>query len=173
HQAGQKLVTCKWLFKIKEGIEGVQKPRSYAPGEYIYLLLYVDDMLIACKSKAEFGSTKSLLKREFDIKDLEEAKKILGMEIVRDRSRKILRVSRSGYISKILNIFRIDNGKSVQMPLDVDLEALTDPDGYILGDKGAGLSQRESSVSVNMLQNQLVQQLTDTSTDGYFDPFYL
>nr|GFC52722.1 retrovirus-related Pol polyprotein from transposon TNT 1-94 [Tanacetum cinerariifolium] len=23
HQAGQKLVTCKWLFKIKEGIEGV------------------------------------------------------------------------------------------------------------------------------------------------------
>nr|GFC87931.1 retrotransposon protein, putative, Ty1-copia subclass [Tanacetum cinerariifolium] len=26
HQAGQKLVTCKWLFKIKEGIEGVEKP---------------------------------------------------------------------------------------------------------------------------------------------------
>nr|GEY51825.1 TIR-NBS type disease resistance protein [Tanacetum cinerariifolium] len=50
-------------------------------------------------------------------KDLEEAKKILGMEIVRDRSRKILRVSQSGYISKILNNFRIDNGKSVQMPL--------------------------------------------------------
>ncbi|GJR72715.1 argonaute 4A-like protein [Tanacetum coccineum] len=26
HPAGQKLVSCKWLFKIKEGIEGVQKP---------------------------------------------------------------------------------------------------------------------------------------------------
>nr|GEX73138.1 retrovirus-related Pol polyprotein from transposon TNT 1-94 [Tanacetum cinerariifolium] len=49
--------------------------------------------------------------------DLEEAKKILGMEIVRDRSRKILRVSQSGHVSKILNNFRIDNGKSVQMPL--------------------------------------------------------
>ncbi|GKB47534.1 retrotransposon protein, putative, ty1-copia subclass [Tanacetum coccineum] len=69
--------------------------RSYAPGEYIYLLLYVDDMLIACKSKAEIGSTKSLLKKEFDMKELGEAKKILGMEIVRDRSRKILRVSQS------------------------------------------------------------------------------
>nr|GEW78285.1 retrotransposon protein, putative, Ty1-copia subclass [Tanacetum cinerariifolium] len=91
--------------------------RSYAPGEYIYLLLYVDDMLIACKSKAEIGSTKSLLKREFDMKDLGEAKKILGMEIIRDWSRKILRVSQSRYISKILNNFRIDNGKSVQMPL--------------------------------------------------------
>nr|GFA99137.1 retrovirus-related Pol polyprotein from transposon TNT 1-94 [Tanacetum cinerariifolium] len=30
HQAGQKMVTCKWLFKIKEGIEGVQKPRYKA-----------------------------------------------------------------------------------------------------------------------------------------------
>ncbi|GJS67592.1 retrotransposon protein, putative, ty1-copia subclass [Tanacetum coccineum] len=237
HPAGQKLVSCKWLFKIKEGIEGVQKPRykarlvargftqragidynevfspvvrhtsirvilaltackdyeleqldvktaflhgnleeviymrqppgyeqgnkvcllkkslyglkqsprqwyrrfdeymlsngfkrssydscvyyrSYAPGEYIYLLLYVDDMLIACKSKAEIGSTKSLLKKEFDMKELGEAKKILGMEIVRDQIRKILRVSQSVYVSKILNNFRIDNGKSVKMPLD-------------------------------------------------------
>ncbi|GJR37376.1 retrovirus-related pol polyprotein from transposon TNT 1-94 [Tanacetum coccineum] len=91
--------------------------RSYASREYIYLLLYVDDMLIACKSKAEIRSTKSLLKKEFDMKELGEEKKILGMEIVRDWSRKILRVSQSGYVSKILNNFRIDNGKSVKMPL--------------------------------------------------------
>ncbi|GJT51077.1 retrovirus-related pol polyprotein from transposon TNT 1-94 [Tanacetum coccineum] len=91
--------------------------RSYAPGEYIYLFLYVDDILIAFKSKAEIGSTKSLLKKEFDMKELGEAKKILGMEIVKDRIRKILRVSQSGYVSKILNNFRTDNGKSVQMPL--------------------------------------------------------
>ncbi|GJU04440.1 retrovirus-related pol polyprotein from transposon TNT 1-94 [Tanacetum coccineum] len=30
HPAGQKLVSCKWLFKIKEGIKGVQKPRYKA-----------------------------------------------------------------------------------------------------------------------------------------------
>ncbi|GJS04672.1 retrovirus-related pol polyprotein from transposon TNT 1-94 [Tanacetum coccineum] len=205
HPAGQKLVSCKWLFKMKEGIEvrhtsirvivaltackdyeleqldvktaflhenpeeviymrqppgyeqgnkvcllkkslyGLkQSPRhwyrrfdecmmsngfkrssydscvyckSYAPGEYIYLLLYVDDMLIACKSKVEIRSTKSLLKKEFDMKELGEAKKILGMEIFWDRSRKILRVLQSGYIYNILNKFRIDNEKSVKMPL--------------------------------------------------------
>nr|GEX16241.1 retrotransposon protein, putative, Ty1-copia subclass [Tanacetum cinerariifolium] len=55
--------------------------RSYAPGEYIYLLLYVDDMLIARKSKAGIGSTKSLLKKEFDMKELGEAKKILEWTI--------------------------------------------------------------------------------------------
>nr|GEX90347.1 retrovirus-related Pol polyprotein from transposon TNT 1-94 [Tanacetum cinerariifolium] len=54
--------------------------KSYAPGEYIYLLLYVDDTLIACKSKAEIGSTKYLLKKKFDMKELEEAKKILDNE---------------------------------------------------------------------------------------------
>nr|GEY14134.1 retrovirus-related Pol polyprotein from transposon TNT 1-94 [Tanacetum cinerariifolium] len=68
------------------------------------------------KSKVEIGSTKSLLKKEFDMKDLRKAKNILGMEIVRDRSRKILRVSQSGYVSKILNNFRIHNEKSVKMP---------------------------------------------------------
>ncbi|GKC27430.1 retrovirus-related pol polyprotein from transposon TNT 1-94, partial [Tanacetum coccineum] len=106
HPVGQKLVSCKWLFKIKERIEGVQNPRYKARR-------YAD----SCKSKAKIGFTKTLLKREFDMKELGEAKKILGMEIIRDRSRKILRVSQSGYVSKILNNFRIDNGKSVQMPL--------------------------------------------------------
>nr|GEZ31889.1 retrovirus-related Pol polyprotein from transposon TNT 1-94 [Tanacetum cinerariifolium] len=49
--------------------------------------------------------------------ELEKAKKILGMEIVKDRSRKILRVSQSGYVYKILNNFRIDNEKPAKMPL--------------------------------------------------------
>nr|GEW98979.1 hypothetical protein [Tanacetum cinerariifolium] len=91
--------------------------RSYAQGEYIYLLLYVDDMLIACKSRAEIWSTKSLIKKEFDMKELEEAKKIFGMEIVREQSRKIPRVSQFGYVSKILNNFKTDNKKSVKMTL--------------------------------------------------------
>nr|GEV37974.1 hypothetical protein [Tanacetum cinerariifolium] len=102
-----------YLMKSLYGLK--QSPRSYAPYEYIYILLYINDMLIACKIKAEIGSTKSLLKKEFDMKELGEAKKILGMEIVRDRSRKILRVSQFGYVSKILNNFRIDNEKSVKM----------------------------------------------------------
>ncbi|GJS47219.1 retrovirus-related pol polyprotein from transposon TNT 1-94 [Tanacetum coccineum] len=77
-----------------------------------------DDTLIACKSNVEIGSTKSLLEKEFKINDLGEANKILGIEIIRDRSRKILKVSQSGYVSKILNNFRVNNGKSFKIPLD-------------------------------------------------------
>ncbi|GJR71569.1 RNA-directed DNA polymerase, eukaryota, partial [Tanacetum coccineum] len=175
---GQKLISCKWLYKIKEWIKGVQKPRykarvilslipcedyeleqldvktaflhgnleetiymrqppgfeegtgnkvcllkkslyglkqspkqwykrfdvymisngfnrssydscvyfkEFALGMYIYLLLYVDDMLIACKSKSEIEYTKGLLRKEFNMKELGPARKILGMKIVRDR----------------------------------------------------------------------------------------
>ncbi|GJV12522.1 retrotransposon protein, putative, ty1-copia subclass [Tanacetum coccineum] len=55
--------------------------KEFAPGMYIYLLLYVDDMLIPCKSKSETKYTKGLLRKEFDIKEMGPARKILGMEI--------------------------------------------------------------------------------------------
>jgi len=53
-------------------------------GEYIYLLLYVDDMLIAFKSRCAIDKLKKDLSSKFEIKDLSEAKKVLGMEIERD-----------------------------------------------------------------------------------------
>ena len=56
-------------------------------GSYIYLLLYVDDMLIASKSQVEIDKMKAQLNKKFEMKDLGEAKKILGMEISRDKQR--------------------------------------------------------------------------------------
>ncbi|GJU83564.1 retrovirus-related pol polyprotein from transposon TNT 1-94 [Tanacetum coccineum] len=44
--------------------------KEFAPGMYIYLLLFVDDMLIACKSKSKIEYTKGLLQKEFDMKEL-------------------------------------------------------------------------------------------------------
>ena len=44
-------------------------------------------MLIASKNKDEIEKLKTQLNQEFEMKDLGEAKKILGMEICRDRAR--------------------------------------------------------------------------------------
>nr|GEW92759.1 retrovirus-related Pol polyprotein from transposon TNT 1-94 [Tanacetum cinerariifolium] len=74
-------------------------------------------MLIACKSKSEIKYTKGLLRKEFDMKELGPARKILGMKIVRDRGSRSLKVSQSGYVQKILNNYRVDNGKAVFVPL--------------------------------------------------------
>ncbi|KAG8503208.1 hypothetical protein CXB51_001211 [Gossypium anomalum] len=54
-------------------------------GSFAYLLLYVDDILIAAKDKREIRKVKAQLSEEFEMKDLGPAKKILGMEILRDR----------------------------------------------------------------------------------------
>jgi len=42
-------------------------------------------MLIAVRNKTYIQKLKAQLKKEFDMKDLVEVKKILGMEITRDR----------------------------------------------------------------------------------------
>ena len=55
--------------------------RVLSDGFYIFLALYVDDMLVATKNKQEIVKLKSLLSSEFDMKDLGAAKKILGIEI--------------------------------------------------------------------------------------------
>lgn len=51
-------------------------------GSAIYLLLYVDDILIVAKDKSEIEKLKAQLSNKFEMKDLGVAKKILGMEII-------------------------------------------------------------------------------------------
>jgi hypothetical protein len=54
-------------------------------GSFVYLLLYVDDMLIASHDKPLIVELKAQLSHEFDMKDLGPAEKILAMEIQHDR----------------------------------------------------------------------------------------
>jgi transposase InsO family protein len=85
-------------------------------GSMVYLVLYVDDMLLAAKSKFDIQKLKDLLNAEFDMKDLGAAKKILGMEIYRDREKKKLFVSQKSYIQKILSRFGMSNAKPIDTP---------------------------------------------------------
>lgn len=45
---------------------------------YVYLLLYVDGMLLASKDREVIENLKLLLNPEFDMKDLGQAKKDIG-----------------------------------------------------------------------------------------------
>ncbi|TYH50901.1 hypothetical protein ES332_D10G236100v1 [Gossypium tomentosum] len=87
-------------------------------GSFIYLLLYVDDMLIASKSQKEIDKLKAQLNQEFEMKNLGEAKKILGMEISRDRQRGKLCLNQKQYLKKVLQCFGVnENTKHVSTPL--------------------------------------------------------
>ncbi|KAH9801298.1 K(+) efflux antiporter 6 [Citrus sinensis] len=52
----------------------------------VYLLLYIDDILIVGKNSGGIEKLKNLLKREFKMKDFGNAKRILGIDILRDRA---------------------------------------------------------------------------------------
>ena len=67
--------------------------KSLDDGSFIFLLLYVDDMLISAKNLHDVLELKALLGKEFDIKDLGATKRIIGMEIHMDRSSRKLWLS--------------------------------------------------------------------------------
>ena len=58
--------------------------RKLSYGSFVYLLLYVDDMLIKAKNLVEINRLKIQLSGEFEMKELGATKKILRMEIHRD-----------------------------------------------------------------------------------------
>ncbi|KAH9655442.1 hypothetical protein KPL70_022326 [Citrus sinensis] len=84
---------------------------------YIYLLLYVDDILIACKRRDEIEKLKVMLNSEFDMKDLGTAKKILGVEIKRNRTNGEIFLSQERYLTKVLETYKMLDSKPVLTPL--------------------------------------------------------
>ena len=67
-------------------------------GEYIYLLLYVDDSLIASKSRSVINKLKNQLSSEFKMKALGEAKRVVGMKIDKDRKKDIVSLTQKRYL---------------------------------------------------------------------------
>lgn len=57
---------------------------KYEDGRFMYLLIYVDDILIVSKSMNVLHELKNMLKIEFEMKDLSPKNRILGMGIIRN-----------------------------------------------------------------------------------------
>lgn len=68
----------------------------------IYLLLYVDDILIKCQ---QINILNQQLREVFEMKDLGVAKKIIRVEIIRDINEGILYLTQQKYIRKVLEKF--------------------------------------------------------------------
>ena len=61
--------------------------------KYIFLVLYVDDILLVANDIDILAETKQLLFSYFDMKDLGESSYVFGIQILRDRTSGILRLS--------------------------------------------------------------------------------
>jgi len=83
----------------------------------LYLLLYVDDILMASSSKDEIVKLKEKLNGEFEMKDLGPTKRVLGIDILRNRDKGELFLSQLSYLKKVVERFRMSNSKTVSTPL--------------------------------------------------------
>ena len=61
--------------------------------KYIFLVLYVDDILLAPNDTELLVETKRLLFSHFDMKNLRQASYVLGIQILCNRLSGILRLS--------------------------------------------------------------------------------
>ena len=67
----------------------------------MFLTLYVDDILLARNNLKMIEVTKKWLSSDFEMKDMGEARYVLGMEIIRNRPKKLLDMSQEAYIKKV------------------------------------------------------------------------
>jgi hypothetical protein len=88
---------------------------------FIYVVLYVDDMLLVGNNMDVIKEVKSQLSSKFDMKDLGAANFILGMEIKRDRANRKLFNQRK-YVETILQRFNMHGSKLVKVPIPIGVK---------------------------------------------------
>lgn len=72
---------------------------------FMYLLIYVDDIILACGSKHLLERIKSLLNREFYMKDLGPISQFLGIQI--ERKGDGIYLNQSQYLRNLLKRFNM------------------------------------------------------------------
>ncbi|GJZ10491.1 retrovirus-related pol polyprotein from transposon TNT 1-94 [Tanacetum coccineum] len=96
--------------------------KRFGNNDFIILLLYVDDMLVAGPNKDRINKLKAQLVREFEMKDLGPANKILEMQIHRDRVSRKIWISQKSYAKKILQRFNMQDYKPISTPFPTDVK---------------------------------------------------
>ncbi|RVW62453.1 Retrovirus-related Pol polyprotein from transposon TNT 1-94 [Vitis vinifera] len=87
----------------------VELPNGVSGSKVCFLVLYVDDILLATNDKGLLHEVKQFLSKNFDMKDMGEASYVIGIKIHRDIFKGILGLSQETYINKILERFRMKN----------------------------------------------------------------
>ncbi|GJX14652.1 retrotransposon protein, putative, ty1-copia subclass [Tanacetum coccineum] len=128
---GLKQASKSWNKRFDEEIkkygftQNLDEPCVYkrASGSIIvFLILYVDDILLMGNNIPMLQDVKSWLGKCFAMKDLDEAAYILGIKIYRDRSRRLTGLSQNAYIDKILKQFKMDTSKRGTIPMQPNVD---------------------------------------------------
>jgi len=115
---GTKQAGRLWGIKLNEELEQMGATRSTVePCLYewhhpvhgrVFILVYVDDLIVAGESLAGVAAIKSGISARFDVRDMGEVKDFIGMKVMRDKASKKLTLSNPGHIMNLLQAFGMD-----------------------------------------------------------------
>jgi len=123
---GLKQASRSWNIRFDQAVksfgfeQSIDEPCVYSKikdGKVVFLILYVDDILIIGNDVGSLTSVKMWLTKQFQMKDLGEASYVLGIRIFRDRKNKMLALSQASYIDKILEKYGMQDSKKGQQPM--------------------------------------------------------
>ena len=114
---GLKQASRSWNIRFDEVVKGFGFIKNeeeacvykkVSGSSIVFLILYVDAILLIGNNIPMLESVKTSLKNSFSMKDLGEDAYILGIKIYRDRSRRLIGLSQDTYIDKVLKRFSME-----------------------------------------------------------------
>ncbi len=141
---GLKQAPRAWFAKLKSVLIGAgfrQSENDYSlfisstPQGNVFILVYVDDILITGDDSQSIINLKNVLQHSFQMKDLGSASYFLGLEISHNSHGYFL--SQQKYTQDLINLVGLSDDKQVDTPLEVNVkyskndgEPITDPTLY-------------------------------------------
>nr|GEU77298.1 retrotransposon-related protein [Tanacetum cinerariifolium] len=111
--------SVQWKKAINEEIKQLDVKTAFLHGdldEDIYME-QLEDFQSAEKKENLIKKLNRQLSQEFELKDLGSAKQILGMIIIRDKTKGTIRLSQEKYIGKVLETFNMKDAEARCQPL--------------------------------------------------------
>jgi hypothetical protein len=115
-----------WHMRLKEELGNFEFVASMADaalftgiiaGERVYLMVWVDDILVAARGAERIAKVKAHLAEKFDVRDLGEATYFLGMELTRSREARILKLTQKKLTGELVGRYGLADARARSVPL--------------------------------------------------------
>jgi len=83
----------------------------------VFILVYVEDLLVAGKSLPGVKAVKSAVSGKFDVRDLAEVKDFIRIKVMRDRTARTITLSNPGHTAALLEAFGMEMATPSKTPM--------------------------------------------------------
>ncbi|MCO5562669.1 hypothetical protein L7F22_016297 [Adiantum nelumboides] len=94
----------------------------HSSGIFLLLAIYVDDILLLCKSPSELAVAKEELHPSFSMTDMGSLHFCLGIQVQQDAPHGIITISQASYINSLLKKYQMEACKGMDTPLPISLK---------------------------------------------------